>query len=106
MRNCDTLKQNYLFTPQKFLDRPLILPGEHPIVTDSSHIDSDCIPTTVSQRYIHLSKVFAPPLNNKELRTNNVFTSQAYSYIELHFLIAQSTNLISKKQKQDTPQSN
>ena len=96
LRNYDSQKQNYLYTPQKFIDRPLILPGEHLIATDSSH--SDCIPTTVSQRYVHLSIVFSPPLNNKELKTNIDFASQHHSYTELHFLLAQSTDFISKKQ--------
>ena len=65
--NFDVLKQYYLFTPKHFPDRPLIIPQECDISTESAQLDPDCILAIVAHPYPQLSEVFDQPLNEKAL---------------------------------------
>ena len=70
-----TFKRNGLaenlfsFTPKLVSAEPPLFPKKCLLSNDSANIESDCIPTKVSQTYPHLSNVFDPPLKDKALKT-------------------------------------
>ena len=65
-----------------FPDRPLISPQKFFTSIVLAQIDSDCIPTTVSQPY---PQRLWPSLNNKTLETYDVFALQNHSVSEIPF---------------------
>ena len=92
LRNYDPSKQYFLLAPKKFLVRPLIIPQEFLLSTESVNIDPDCIPSKVSQPYRQLSNVSDHPLNNKALKIYNAFASQDCTHSKLLFLTRRSQN--------------
>ena len=96
--NSDLLTQYYSFQPKHISDRPLIFQQECPIFTVFSHIDPDCIATTIAQPYQHLSKIFDHPLNDKALKIYNTVAIQQNSYGELLFFHCSISRFSSKKQ--------
>ena len=107
LRNYDSSKQYYLLALKKFRVWPLIIPQEFLISTESVDIDLDSNPSKVSQPCRQLSNVFDHPLNDKALKTYNVFASQDCNHSKLLFLTRQSNQNVffSKKQNPHFPKS-
>ena len=99
LRNFDPLKPYYLFNPKEIPNRYLNIQQEFHNSSDSAHINSDCILTTVAQSYPRLSKVFDHPLNDKARKIYDTLASQHYSYSKVLFLTAQSAVFVFKKNK-------
>ena len=93
MGNYDPSKQYYLLAPKNFLVRPLIIPQEFPISTESVNIDPDRIPSNISQHCRQLSNVFDHSLNSKVLKTYNVIASQDCTHSKLLFLTKRSQSV-------------
>ena len=106
LRHCDPLNQYYLSTPKYFPDRPLIIPQECHVSTDSAQIDPDSIPIAVALPYLHLSKVFDHKPNDKALKIYITLASQQHAFSEQFFVTAQSAAFISEKRYQHKTNTN
>ena len=92
LRYYDLLKRYLLFTLTNFPWRPLTNPQDILTSTDSAIVDPDCFPTTVSQRYPQLSKVFDHPLNEEAAQSTTFISMKRYRHSSqknnnLHFMI-------------------
>ena len=95
LRNCDPLKQSFVFLPNDNQKRPFIVPQEYPILNDDSLLPED-IPKGISDPLPPIQPIASQPLGDCEKSYYFAIAKKGHSDNDLLFIISHLISILTK----------